>query len=89
MCPKCEGFAARIEIKHPLEIHRLVGEIEQVLAEGTLAFAGGNCSLSDIRPDRPWPQDYIEQAYRCPACEQRFQLSVETYHGSGGSWDAA
>lgn len=89
MCLKCEGFAERIELKHPQAIYELVGEIEQVLSEGTLAFAGGNCLLADIRPGHPWPQDYIELAFKCPACEKRFRFSVETYHGSGGSWDAA
>jgi hypothetical protein len=44
--------------------------------------------IGDIRTvpdDGPWPGDIIE-AYFEDQSGQRYELSVETYHGSGGSW---
>jgi hypothetical protein len=88
MCPRCQGFAERIEIRDPSDLYRRVDEIERILKEGTLASAGGNWLLSEIRPGLPWPGDVIEHAFRCVVCGQRFELVVDTYHG-GGHWDAA
>ena len=31
--------------------------------------------------------DYVEWYFKEPATGKRYKLSVETYHGSGGSWD--
>ena len=33
-----------------------------------------------------WP-DYIENHFKCTTCECQFRLTVETYHGSGGTWE--
>lgn len=77
-----------MRIEHPYEYYDLVRQVEQAIAEGTLALVAGNCRLSDIRRDAPWPEDYIEHTFRCVSCDQRFQLAVETYHGSGGAWRA-
>jgi hypothetical protein len=72
----------------PSDLYDRVNEIERILREGTLASTGGNCSLAEIRPGRPWLGDIIAHAFRCVVCGQRFELVIDTYHG-GGNWDAA
>ena len=88
MCPRCEGFAERIEIQSPADLFHRVGEIRQILSQGALVSVGGHGSLDDIQPGSQWPADIIEQAFRCVVCDQRFELRVDTYHG-GGDWHAA
>ena len=42
-------------------------------------------SFSSLPSEGPWP-DYFEYYFRCVGCDCLFQLSVETYHGTGGQW---
>jgi hypothetical protein len=86
MCSRCIGFGERIRIQTPGQYFDLVQEVKEVLAQGTLALICGNVDLADISPTRGWPDDYIEHTFQCSQCGQRFQLAVETYHGSGGQW---
>lgn len=38
-----------------------------------------------IQPAGPWP-DVLLYFFSCTVCAQTFQLSVDTFHGFGGSW---
>ena len=86
MCPKCQGFGRQLQVKHPHECYGLIRQIEQVVSEGTFASVAGNFKLADVRPGAPWPDDCIHHTFRCTNCSQTFRLAVETYHGSGGTW---
>jgi hypothetical protein len=55
--------------------------------------AGRLVELGDIPPITEivhnWPfqnDDWIHRKILCASCRQRFEISVETYHGQGGSW---
>jgi len=41
--------------------------------------------INQIADEGPWP-DYIELRFKQVPDGKRFKLSVETYHGAGGSW---
>ena len=86
MCPACEGFSEKIRIHTPGQYFNLLTQVKEVLAQGTLVLLHGNTDLADLGPTRPWPDDLIEHTFECPRCHQQFRLAVETYHGSGGSW---
>jgi hypothetical protein len=43
-------------------------------------------TIDKIPDDGPWP-DYIDMLFEEAKSGQRYRLSVETYHGSGGTWD--
>ena len=45
-------------------------------------------AISKIPDDGPWP-DYIEMHFEDAKSGERYRLSVETYHGAGGSWERA
>ena len=87
MCPKCQGFSEKMSLSSPHELFDLVGQIHEIIAQGTIEFVEGNCSLDEIAPNKPWPADYIECFFRCASCGHRFWLHVETYHGAGGAWE--
>ena len=41
--------------------------------------------MLEVAERGPWP-DVIDFAFVCTAWDQRFGLTVETYHGAGGEW---
>ena len=87
MCPKCNGFAEIIRIRHPRDYYGLVRQLREIVTEGTFVLEKSTCELSTIQKGETWPDDYIEHHFKCQTCGQRFRLAVETYHGSGGAWE--
>jgi hypothetical protein len=65
-------------------------EVKQCVAQGILLQvkpANAPFALDDLTtvPDEgPWP-DYVE-AYFVDRHGKQYKLTVETYHGAGGSW---
>ena len=72
MCPKCQGGSEKMRISRPHELFDLVGQIREIIAQGTIEFVEGSCSLDEIAPNKPWPVDYIEYYFRCAICHQSF-----------------
>jgi hypothetical protein len=59
----------------------VLGELVQVNKSST-DFS--SVLLADVSDDGPWP-DFLDMRFRSPA-GRRYRLSVETFHGTGGSW---
>ncbi|MCC7124476.1 MAG: hypothetical protein IT178_06495 [Acidobacteria bacterium] len=59
------------------------GDLRQV-ASGATVF-GADEDILAIVPEGPWP-DYLKLHFVDTRTGMRFKLTVETYHGSGGSW---
>ena len=80
-------------ISSPGELAAVLREAKQCVAQGVLRqvkptnapFALDD--LSTVPDDGPWP-DYVE-AYFEDRQGKRYKLTVETYHGAGGSWGRA
>lgn len=72
-------------IRTPGELTKAIRVIRANLADGTLASAA---PFEAMEPEGPWP-DVLQYEFRCPACDARFSLIAETYHGRGGSWTVA
>lgn len=83
---RCEGFRETVRIEHPYQCFDLVEQIRMVLKDGTLSLIEGNCRLEEIIKGKPLPEDILYHVFQCTTCGCKFSLSVETYHGSGGSW---
>jgi hypothetical protein len=81
------------KIGSPNEFAQLLREVKLCLSQGKLRQVKESSmvfSAEDISalPDEgPWP-DYVEALFQS-ADGQRYRLSVETYHGTGGSWQKA
>ncbi len=75
------------------ELVELLQEIKRCIAGGTLQqVKPGNApfAVNDILtvPDEgPWP-DYLEAFFE-DSRARRYKLTVETFHGAGGSWQRA
>ena len=87
MCENCKGLEEKIKINHPYEYFNIIDQLKPIIDKGTLVLVEGTCALDKIKKDMPWPNDFFEHIFECKFCSQKFKLSVETYHGSGGSWE--
>ena len=45
------------------------------------------CDIRQLAPNGPWP-DYLEMSFEEVATGERFRLAAETFHGTGGRWEA-
>lgn len=84
----------RIEIRYPGELRRVVLDIDRAMQDGLLVEEGSTdedftlprqVPFSDLVAGSPGG-DVLDYRFVCPESGARFQLGVETYHGSGGCW---
>ncbi|HMK71774.1 MAG TPA: hypothetical protein VK454_00465 [Myxococcaceae bacterium] len=60
------------------------GALEQILDPAATA---GDATIGNLSESGPW-SDYLELWFQTPGRTIRYRLSVETYHGAGGTYDA-
>ena len=87
MCPSCQQLQAEFPIRTPGELAKAIRVVQANIADGTLQpiEQAGEQPVTSVRPDGPWA-DVIAYLFRCASCGTQFELSAETYHGSGGFW---
>jgi hypothetical protein len=93
MCSECDEIGEARSIRSPYQLSQLIGQIRDAIAAGVLEaneFESTRASIGQEPFDRisaegPWP-DVMCCFFKCRACGQPFELSVETYHGRGGTW---
>ena len=86
-CPQCRDLAESRTIRVPADLSKAIHAIHSHLDSKNLIAIGddGSPAVFDQVDAGPWP-DLILSKFRCLGCEREFELSVETYHGAGGSW---
>ena|SRR5712691_3165507 len=87
MCHKCKGFSERLRLGNPREYLDLVRQLDELVKTEVFRLVQGISTLAEILEGQQWPDDVIAHVFECPNCGQRFQLSVDTYHGAGGAWE--
>lgn len=70
-----------VSVLREVKAHLIAGELRQVDAPNEPIIS---TRLVEISEEGPWP-DYLEALLE-DARGNRYRLSVETYHGTGGSW---
>lgn len=91
-CKDCEELNVEYRVASPSDLRNAIAVARDSIKAGTIqeipsqsiAF-GGNASFQDIANGGAW-DDFVCFDFKCSHCGQRFQLSAETYHGSGGAW---
>jgi hypothetical protein len=87
-CDQCQRFRDRQRIDDPFFYRDVVRQLTELVDTGVLELVGGTCPLrSLLDPDNRWPADIVRHEFRCPGCDQRFALTINTYHGSAGAWE--
>ena len=92
LCEKCSNMKTRVRIRGLSDFDRVIGIVRESLKEGVIrhsAYWPEGKVLMEMPPfeKEDWG-DFVLYYFECSACNQRFKLSVEMYHGSGGSWQA-
>ena len=82
-----------IQIKYPSDLARLISSLKKSVTDGEFeqfwpvnAPFATEAKLSDVNETGPWPADYIEWYFLSSIDKKVYQLTVETYHGTGGHW---
>jgi hypothetical protein len=86
MCHQCKGFSERRRINGSWEYLDLEAQLDDLVAAGTFRLIQ-SYPLKELLEHQQWPSDVITHIFECSNCGQRFQLAVDTYHGSGGIWE--
>lgn len=85
--------AAGLRIDSATSFSSILRQLKQCLVEGSLRQVHSGApgyervDVATLGEEGAWP-DYVEAHFE-ESRGRRFRLSVETYHGAGGSWDAA
>jgi hypothetical protein len=77
----------------PADLEALLGIVRSAVAGGAVVCVENaekpalieQPAFAELDLSQPWP-DVLQYRFECPACAQRFELAIETYHGSGGVW---
>lgn len=88
-----ESSLANMPISSPAKLRALIAKLKESVVSGEMqqywptdAPFATEIKISDVNENGPWPADYIEWYFLSVANNRRYQLSVETYHGTGGHW---
>jgi hypothetical protein len=88
MCSSCKDLNSEFQIKLPSDLRKAIAVTRDNLADGTISDVTihGFCkSFDDLVSLGKW-DDVLLYHFKCNTCGQLFELSAETYHGSGGWW---
>jgi hypothetical protein len=93
-CDRCASLCVEYRIKLPVELRRAIAIAHENIADGTIeeipsasSATLGDAPFSNVKTDGPW-DDVVHHRFRCRSCGELFELSAETFHGSGGAWRA-
>jgi len=92
-CSQCSTVDGQWLARGPADLAALVGVVRTAVAEGVLIVAStpaklalaGQPSFAELELDRPW-QDVLQYLFECASCGRQYELSIDTYHGSGAVW---
>lgn len=89
-CHQCSTLKERRKIWGLQGLADAIVSAKAAVAEGVLVELdsgpmAGAIAFADLNPNGPY-DDLLLYNFSCTSCGQQFQLSAETYHGSGGSW---
>jgi hypothetical protein len=89
-CARCHELAVEIEIRAPSELRSAISVVRDNLADNTIreittGSRTGQRAFADETSGTNF-HDVLNYQFECCSCAQRFSLTAETYHGSGGKW---
>ena len=96
MCDHCEAVNKKHRITSPNDFKKTVRVVKDYLIDGTIVESGywpkGTMKICDtpfsqVTGKGVYTEDIYIYYFECPICHQVFELSCETYHGAGGSWN--
>ena len=89
-CEHCEQAVQPEKIKRPDDLSKAIIAVASALEAGVLQYEGAGAwgdPFKSIAHGSGWG-DFVNNYFSCTACGQWFNLHAETYHGSGGAFEA-
>jgi len=89
-CERCRALNMFFKIKLPNDLKKVIRIAKENIADNTLSLSEEETGLwsgpfSKLSSDGCW-EDFVYYVFKCNSCGKKFELSAETYHGSGGHW---
>jgi hypothetical protein len=89
-CERCSNLNTVFRIKLPEELKQAIRIAKENVANETISVVENETNhwsqpFNQLTASGGW-DDIVSYVFVCNSCGQRFQLSAETYHGSGGEW---
>lgn len=91
ICPNCKDLNTVYRIRLPHELKQALRIAKQNVADNTISVVENESGLycqpfNDVSDSGEWEGDVVHYVFKCNICGKKFELSAETYHGSGGKW---
>ena len=89
-CAQCEQAVRSKRIKRPDDLSQVIRSAAAAVEAGLLRYEGIGVwgdPFRSIAHGGGWG-DFVNNYFSCPSCSQWFNLHAETYHGSGGAFEA-
>jgi hypothetical protein len=90
-CIQCQQLPRHFDIRTPDDLRKVISIAQQAVGDGIIEeidFKDWNEPFSNVNPSGPW-DDIVGHRFRCRHCSRNFELTAETYHGSGGAWTSS
>ncbi len=96
-CEHCNEVNQVFRIKKPQDLRKAIKVASDNINDGTIIESEywpegcsnhNNVSFSRLAGGAHWG-DTVDYFFECPKCKSLYNLSAETYHGSGGKWAPA
>ena len=89
-CDKCKDLNTVFRIRVPSDLDRAIRIAKANVADETITVLESETGqwstpFHQLATSGAW-DDLLLYVFACTSCGQRFNLSAETYHGSGGIW---
>ncbi len=88
-CERCQPLNAVRSLRKPTDYRTFIRELIERIDRGELRMVDGVPLAPLLVEGSVWPDDIISHTFECVSCGQRFEMAVDTYHGSGGAWRPA
>ena len=90
---RCSSVNVQMLARGPEDLAAVVAQVRAAVADGALRAAAmpanlaiaGQPVLAALDLEQPWP-DVLQYRFECPDCGRQYELSVDSYHGSGAVW---
>ena len=91
-CGHCADLCVEYLIRTPSELRKAIAVVNKNLIDGTIMERKGATptdltgpSFASVAAGGPW-DDIVAYSFQCTNCGEVFELTANTYHGSGGAW---
>ena len=91
MCEHCRNIQTWRKFDAPKDYLACIAYIQQLVEQGEFELIAeeSTCPLEKVKTEDGWADEIMAHMIRCKHCGQIFTCVVNTWRGSGRSWQAS